>query len=221
MTEQQGQAAQDITDEQRQAIIDDYRRQAEAEAAQAGGPPSRAQAAEAAVAQVQAPAGDAGASLGMMTTDKPARLPAEDLMDKLMEQQRLFSEQLAAMQSQLGRAQADAAAVRAITGPPMVTVAADGIAAKLAGHKAANPDVPLGHFDAAIEQAAELAKQARALADGQASAAEHVSGLAGKVERFLTRTHPRASGKALDFSALLDELDVLLTEAEGLAGKAA
>lgn len=174
-----------------------------------------------AVQQVQGgPQADAGESLAKMDLSKAApRLPAEDVMDELMRQQREFADQLAGMRKQLDTAQRDAAAVRSLTGPPLVTTYADGVAAKMRSHAAANPDVPPGHFDQVIGQAEELAKSARALAEGTAEAGDKIGGLAGKVERFLTRTHQVTSGKHLDFSAVLSELELVLHEAEQLGAK--
>ena len=204
------------TDEQRQAIIDDYRARAQAEA---GGPADPAAAAQQAVNQAVDPSasGDAGASLGAMTGRGPL-LPAEEMMNKLFEQLAAQAEQISGMQVQLSKATALATAARQIAGPPALVTYANGIAAKLQGHKAANPDLPAGHFDQVIEHALELAEHAKALADGDAGAANRLEGLASKIGRFVTRTHLRRTNKhSVDMSAVVAELEEVLDEADQLA----
>lgn len=199
-----------VSDAQRQAIVDEYRAQAQAEAA------SKPPAAGAAEPHVEATAsGDAGPQLAQMT-DRGPLLPAEEAISQLFEQLKAAQEQMAAMGDRLVRAEQQAQAARQLAGPPAIATYADGIAAKLAGHRDANPDLPRGHFDDVIAHATELAQHAKTLADGDASSANRLEGLAEKVGRFVTRTHLRKTGKQLDMSAVLDELEAVLEEADKL-----
>lgn len=184
-------------------------------------PAGTPQQAEQAVQQVQASAtGDAGESLGQMSDVRGPLLPAEALMNQIMEQQRQFAEQLAGMQVQLVKAQQQAQAARALAGPPAIATYAKGIAAKLAGHRDANPDIPAGHFDDVIAHATELADHAAAAGDGNLSGLDRLEGLAAKVGRFLQHGHQARSGKHLDMSAVLSELNTVLDEADRLQAEA-
>jgi hypothetical protein len=200
----------EVSDEQRQAIIDQYKAEAAAKAAQAP-----------AASQAQAPpldataAGDAGPQLSQMT-DRGPLLPAEQAISELFEQLKAQSEQIAALQGQVVKAQQFAQAARQLAGPPAVVTYANGIAAKLASHRDANPDLPRGHFDDAIGHAEELAQHAATLGDGDLSVAGRLEGLASKVGRFVTRTHLRRTNKHLDMSAIVDELESVLEEVDKL-----
>ena len=139
-----------------------------------------------------------------------------NLMARFAEQDKL----LAGMRDQLNAAQAQANAARAIAGPPELVTYSNGIAAKLQGHKDANPDVPLGHFDDVIATAGKLAGEAAKVADGAGSPGL-VHDLVTAVERFVTRGHHRKVNKPLDFSAIVSELDAIRDEVDKATQKAA
>lgn len=200
----------DVTDEQRQAIIDDYKAKA---AAQAAAQPAADNAGAPVVDSTAA--GDAGPQLSQMT-DRGPLLPAEQAISELFERLKAQSEQIAALQGQVVKAQQFAQAARQLAGPPAIVTYANGIAAKLASHRDANPDLPRGHFDDAIAQAQELAKHAATAGDGDTSVLGRLEGLASKVGRFVTRTHLRQTNKHLDMSAIVDELESVLDEADKL-----
>lgn len=167
----------------------------------------------------QAAGADAGPQLAQMSTDRPERLPAEDEHDRLMAEFKAMSERLSAMEGQLSQAKSDYAAATAKLGPPEVATYGRAILDKLVSFRNAHPDLP-GHFDRVIEQARPLAEAAQNVIDGQG----HVSDVTGQldnvisaVERFVTKTHPRTSGKPLDFSALLSDLDYAAEAAGKLA----
>jgi len=176
--------------------------------------------AQLAVAQAQQPAQAAGADTGpqleQMSTDRPEPLPAEAEHDRLMAEFKAMSERLAAMEGQLGQVKADYAAAAAKLGPPEVATYGKNILDKLVSYRNANPDLPPGHFDRVIAQAGPLAEASQNVIDGK----RHVSDVTGQVqdtvdavEHFVTRTHPRKSGKPLDFSALLTDLELALEAA--------
>lgn len=171
------------------------------------------EAAEAAVAAVQpADAGagaDAGASLGQMSTEKPEPLPHEAQMDALMEQMRVMTERMEQMGAELASTKRGYAAAVAKLGPPEVAVYGQAIYDKLVSFRNAHPDL-LGHFDQVIEAARPLHDASVAVIAGTGHVSDVIADLdnvVNAVDRFITRTHPRRSGKPIDFSALAGDLE--------------
>lgn len=175
------------------------------------------QAAAQAVGQVQETGPDAGESLAAMSTDRPERLPAEDDQDRLMAEMRAMSERMQAMEAELGQAKSGYAAAVAKLGPPEVATYGAAIRAKLVSLRDAHPDVPPGHFDAVLAATGPLAEaSAEVIAGGGDVAAvkSEVPDAVAAVERFITKTHPRTSGKPVDFSALESDLELATAAAE-------
>lgn len=179
-----------------------------------------AQATVAATVQAdQAASADAGVQLAQMSTDRPERLPAEDDHDRLMAEMKAMSERLATMEGQLSQARSDYAAATAKLGPPEVATYARAIFDKLVSFRNAHPDLP-GHFDRIIDRARPLADAAQNVLEGRGHVSDVVAQLedvVAAVERFVSRTHPRQSGKPIDFSALESDLE----DAVDAAGKLA
>lgn len=175
------------------------------------------QSAAAHAATAPSPADQAQASIGQMTERGPL-LPAEQTMDTLMEQLRLQSEAIAAMQAQLSTVQKQQADAQAATGGPMVVRYAEGAADKLRALAVAHPDVPQGHFSGVIGAAESLVTSAKTLAgSGEQAAQSDISAGVNFIERFLTRTHWKSSGKFIDFGAIADDVATVAEEALKLA----
>jgi hypothetical protein len=152
-------------------------------------------------------------SLGQMAGRGP-ELPAEADMDKMMAALKAQSEQIAALQAQVGVMQKQAEETQAAAGGPLTVRYADAAVAKLQALKAQHPDVPAGHFDAAITAAQGLAQAARGVVKtGAADVAKGVETAAADLTKFVTKTHWRASGKFIDFSALADDVETAVEEA--------
>lgn len=172
-----------------------------------------AEAAAAAVEAVQpADAGagaDAGASLSQMSTERPEPLPHEVQMDALMEQMRQMQERMNSMGIELASTKRGYAAAVAKLGPPEVAVYGQAIFDKLVSFRNAHPDLP-GHFDQVIEAARPLHDASAAVIAGTGHVSDVMTDLdnvVNAVDRFITRTHPRRSGKPIDFSALAGDLE--------------
>jgi hypothetical protein len=175
------------------------------------------EAAAQAVGQVQTEGPDAGESLAAMSTDRPERLPAEDEHDRLMAEFKAMSERMQAMEAELAGAKSGYAAAVAALGPPEVAVYGAAISAKLESFKAANPDVPPGHFDQVIAAVGPLAASSAEVIGGGGdvdTVKGHVPDAVAAVEKFIGKTHPRMSGKPLDFSALEADLEYAQAAAE-------
>lgn len=170
-----------------------------------------AQAAQQAAAS-PSPAADAAASMGQMVGRGP-ELPAETAMDKLMAALKAQSDQIAQLQAQVGVMQKQAEENQAAAGGPMTVRYADGAVAKLQAMKAQHPDVPQGHFDAAIAAAESLATAARAVVKtGASDVAKDVETAAAGITKFIGKSR-RASGKHIDFSAIADDVELAVEEA--------
>lgn len=152
-------------------------------------------------------------SLGAMIGRGP-ELPAETAMDKLMAALKAQSEQIATLQAQVGVMQKQAEESQAAAGGPLTVRYADAAVAKLQALKAQHPDVPQGHFDSAITAAQGLAQAARAVVKtGASDVAKNVESAAADIGKFIGKTHWRASGKFIDFSAIADDIEVAVEEA--------
>ena len=177
--------------------------------------PYREAAAEAVSEVVQGPAADAGDSLAQMSTDRAEPLPAEAEHDALMAEFKAMSERLQTLEaeSQKNR-QAYRAAVAAL-GPPPVAIYGRAIFDKLISFRNAHPDLP-GHFNTVIDAARTLGSASQAVLDGGGDVAAVLrdgKDVVDAVDRFITKTHSRTSGKPIDFSALASDLEYFVAEA--------
>jgi hypothetical protein len=155
------------------------------------------------------------ATAAQMTQRGPA-LPAESDMDKLMAALKEQSEQIAALQGQVGVMQKQADERALATGGPPVVRYAQAAAAKLAATAVAHPDLGPDHFAVPLAAAEQLLTAATALSkDGSDPAG--VETAAGKLRRWLDVTHHRTSGKYIDMSALRDDIETAVDEAAKLA----
>lgn len=161
------------------------------------------------------PAGEQ-ASVAAMMGDRGPLLPAETAMDDLMAALKAQSEQIKALQAQVGTMQQQQAEALAASGGPMITRYAQGARDKIAAHVIANPDVPKDHFKPLTGFAEKLVDEAEALAGGSGTV-KAVETAASAVTRFINRTHARLSGKHIDWSAALDDVETVIDEALKLA----
>ena len=149
---------------------------------------------------------DAGPTLEQIQqAQREAILPYEQTLASAMEQIR-------ALQSQLADVQSNVTAARQAAGPPAVEQYANGIAALVRAHAAANPDLGPEAFAGVIKAAGEL----------QSAASEAVSSRdVSKVKELAAEVETWAShfrGKHLDFSSLRADLELLAGAAVKLAG---
>lgn len=177
--------------------------------------PYREAAAEAVSEVVQGPAADAGDSLAQMSTDRAEPLPAEAEHDALMAEFKAMSERLQTLEaeSQKNR-QAYQAAVAAL-GPPPVATYGRAIFDKLVSFRNAHPDLA-SHFNTVIDAARTLGTASQAVLDGGGDVSAVLrdgKDVVDAVDRFITKTHPRLSGKPIDFSALASDLEYFVAEA--------
>lgn len=166
---------------------------------------------------------DAGAVLGQLDATPAEPLPHEAEMDRMMQEFRVMSERVAAMEADLGKARGDYAAAAAKLGPPEVAIYAQAIYDKLTSFRAAHPDAPPGHFDAVIAKAQPLGQAAADLIAGKGHASDVTGQLADvvdAVERFVGKTHPRKWGKPIDFSAILGDVEDATAAAEAITARA-
>ena len=175
-----------------------------------------AQSAAAHAVETPSPAADQAAAAAAMTERGPA-LPAESEMDQLMDALRRQSDQIAALQKQVGvmQKQADDAAVAA-GGPPVIRYA-QAAADKLAATAVAHPDLGPDYFAVPLAQADELIAAATAMHKngGDSGGLEQA---AGRLRRWLEVTHPRQGRKHVEqFAALRDDLETAVDEALKLA----
>lgn len=170
-----------------------------------------------------------------------APLPAEELQNQAMDAMRQqFDAMLAQMQAQgatieglrrqLQSLQAGAAAGQ---GEPVLVRYADAVRDKLLTHAITNPDLggvhlapvydqatsetvlrhrATGHFENVVADAEQLAGEARQVIAGGLTP-DTVMATAGRVLTFIERIHPRRTNKALDYSAVADDLTAVLEEA--------
>ena len=173
------------------------------------------QQAAAQAATSPSPAGEAAGVAAQMSERGPL-LPAEEQMDALMAALRAQSEQIAALQAQVGTMQKQQAEALAASGGPLVTRYAEGARDKIAAHITAHPDAPAGHFEPLTAAAGQLVDAAAAIAKDGGDAAP-VEKAAAAVGRFISRTHVKAWGKHIDWSAVLDDVETAVEEAIKLA----
>lgn len=176
-----------------------------------------AQQAAAQAVQSPSPAADqAAAAAQMAAAERGPVLPAESAIDQMMALIKAQSEQLEALQSQVGVMQKQAEEAQAVVGGPPVIRYAQAVAEKIAALKAAHPDLGAGHFDVPAAAADELVTAATDLSKN-GGASDAVESAAGKLDRWLTRTHWRTGRKFIDFSALADDAERAVDEALKLA----
>lgn len=161
------------------------------------------------------PASEQAATAEQMTERGPM-LPAENAMDQVMAQLKAMSDQLASTQSQLSTLQRQQEEAQAASGGPLVVRYAQAVADKAAALDQSRPDHADGHFSPLHEAAAALVEAAKAAAKDGSNASD-VADASAAIERFITRTHPRAGGAQLDFSALRDDAQQAADEAAKLA----
>ena len=161
-------------------------------------------------------AAEQAASASQMTERGPL-LPAEERIDELMAQLRAQSEALASVQGQLGVLQRQQEEAQAAAGGPLTVRYAQGAADKLAALVAARPDHADGHFAPAIDAAQALADGAAAVAKGNPKVVDDVKGAADAVLKFISRTHAKSGGQPLDWSAIVDDVELAVEEALKLA----
>lgn len=199
MTDQQFTAGQPLTEEQAAFLRAQQAQQAAAESAE--------------ISQVVGQSHDAIAS-----GERGPLLPAETQIDAMMAQIKAQSEQLEAMGAALGSVQRQMAEAQAATGGPLTVRYAQGAADKLAAMAVQYPNHPLGlkHFDPAHEAAASLVDASKAVVKGGGPVAD-VEKAAAAVEKFISRTHKRLGGVHIDWSAILDDVELAVEEAAKLA----
>jgi len=160
----------------------------------------------------------AGAQAVMESGPRGPMLPAEEQMDSLMAQFRQQSEQLAAAMKRMDAMSRQIGEYQAATGGPLTVRYAQGAADKIDAMAAAHPNNPLGlaHFDQARDAAARLLEAATSVSKG--SGPLHlVKDAAADVERFAARVHKALGGMHVDWSAILDDVDLAVSEALKLA----
>lgn len=145
-------------------------------------------------------------------------LPAEEKIDQLMAQLKAQSDQLASQQAALTVVQRQMEEAQAAQGGPLTIRYAQGAADKLDAIAAAHPNNPLGtaHFDAAREAVGQLVDASKGVVKGTGSV-DAVHGARARLEAFIHRTHARQGGGHVDWSAILDDLELAASEAAKLA----
>lgn len=148
-------------------------------------------------------------------------LPAESQIDELMAQLKAQSEQLASMGAALSSVQRQMEEAQAATGGPLTVRYAQGAMDKLAALAVQYPNHPLGarHFDPAQEAAGTLLDASKAVVKGSGPVAD-VEKAAAAVEKFISRTHRRLGGVHIDWSAILDDVELAAEEAAKLVAAA-
>jgi hypothetical protein len=160
---------------------------------------------------------EAAAVASQLTGRGPA-LPAEAQYDELMAAFKAQAAQIEALAGRVGTLQraADERAVE-LGGPPVVRYA-QAVADRLAATAVAHPDLGAEHFAHPLAAAGQLVDQAKALHGQEVSDPAAVHNAAERLERWITRTHPRTSGKHLEtLAAVADDLDQVRDEADKLA----
>lgn len=164
--------------------------------------------------------GVSGSDLGaqMAAAGAQAGLPHEDVMDQLMAEIRRLSDQVGFLQER--DRQREAAQIAAL-GEPILQRYANGIAAKLEAHQAANPGLGPDHFRNVRGAADSLVKAASQAISGGANDMGQVAYHAGQVDRWLSKTHKRTAPAHLahlDLGAIEQDLEYLLDEVDRLTG---
>jgi hypothetical protein len=156
-----------------------------------------------------APAPDAGPSIQQMQQEnRDVLLPMETRINEMME---AFQASQSTQAAQIADLQKQLAAARDQAGPPAVEQYANGVAALLKAHAAANPDVPAGTFDDVRAVAGQLQQAATdAVASRDPS---ELSELAARV----TAWADKYRGKHIDLSSVRADLELLGEAAARLA----
>jgi hypothetical protein len=130
---------------------------------------------------------------------------------------RAQSEQIAAMQAQMGHVQRQMEEAQAASGGPLTIRYAQGASDKLDALAAQYPNFELGraHFDPPREAAARLVDAAKAVVKS-GGATTDVDKAVADIERFVKRTHRRLGGTHIDWSAILDDVELAAEEAAKL-----
>lgn len=199
MTDQQFTAGQPLTPEQAEFLRAQAARQAAAESEE--------------ISQVQAH------SQGVIAAgERGPLLPAESQIDELMAQLRAQSEQLASMGAALSSVQRQMEEAQAASGGPLTVRYAQGAADKLTALADQYPNHPTGlaHFDPAKAAAQALVDASKLVVKGTGPVADVEKAAAG-IEKFISRTHKRLGGSHIDWSAILDDVELAVEEAAKLA----
>jgi hypothetical protein len=164
-------------------------------------------------AATPSPAGEQAATAAAIAGGgRGPELPAESQLDEFMATMRAQFDSMKAELEALKQQQANALAA---TGGPLVSRYAQAVVDKANALVAQHPDCPPGHFAPLLKAAATLSEHAEALArDGGDPAKLEAAGAA--VERFAARTHNRAWGKSIDWSALLVDVETAVDEGRKL-----
>ena len=163
-------------------------------------------------ATVPNPAEQAETVAQQMTERGPA-LPAEAEYDGLMAMLKAQADQIEALTGRVGTL-AKAAEDRNVAegGPPVIRYA-QAVADRLAATAAAHPDLGKAHFAEPLALADELVSGAQDL-HRNGGGNGPVWNAADRLERWLTRTHPRTSGKHVEtLAAVADDLESVRDEA--------
>jgi hypothetical protein len=140
---------------------------------------------------------DAGPTLEQIQkAQREAILPYENQLADAMKQ-------MAAMQAQMKDLQAGVTAAQQAAGPPQVEQYANGVAALVKAHAAANPDLDPAVFAGPLKTAEALKAAATAMVTSQDPA--DVTSLAGEIETWVGSFRH----KHLDFSGLRADLELL------------
>ena len=160
------------------------------------------------------PAGEQAATNAQMT-DRGPLLPAEEEIEKLMAAFRQQADQISKLQGQLGTMQQQQDAALASQGGPLATRYATAVADKVQATIAAHPDAPADHFAPLVEAASALKEHAGTIVKGT-NVMSDLEAAAGKVTKFIDKTHVKAWGKSIDWSALADDVEAAVVEAAKL-----
>ena len=146
-------------------------------------------------------------------TDRGPALPAEAEYDGLMAMLKKQAEQIEALTGRVGTLQKAAEDRNVADGGPPVIRYAQAVADRLAATAAAHPDLGKAHFAEPLAAAEELVSGATDL-HRNGGGSGPVWTAADRLERWLTRTHPRTSGKHVEtFAAVADDLESVRDEA--------
>jgi hypothetical protein len=166
---------------------------------------------------------DTAAQSNAAMTERGPTLPAEDRIDALMAVLRQQSEQLEKVQGQLGVLQRQQEEAQAASGGPLTIRYAQGAADKIDALVAANAGSPsLGakdHYAAAQQAAADLRDATRDLVKN-GGGTDTVEKHAGTLRRFIDRVHSRQGGGHVDWSAIIDDVELAVEEAAKLVAAA-
>jgi hypothetical protein len=160
----------------------------------------------------------AAAGVNAQLTERGPALPAESEYDALMDMLRKQAEQIQALSGQVGNLKKAADEKAAETGGPPVLRYAQAVADRLAATAVAHPDLGADHFAHPLAAAEQLIAQARQLHTGEVSDPAGVHNAAARLERWITRTHPRTSAKHVEtLSTVADDLEQVRDEADKVA----